>query len=62
MNRWILEMREFSYHIQYVNGKYNYVADSSSRPVLVTYRTCVKMPSMVPAGEANIVEAVMLIP
>lgn len=36
MNRWILEMREYSYKIQYIKGKYNNVADQLSRPVLLT--------------------------
>ncbi len=27
MNHWILEMREYNHNIQYVKGKYNYVAD-----------------------------------
>ncbi len=35
MNRWILEMREYHYEINYVQGKYNYVADQLSRPVRV---------------------------
>ncbi len=35
MNRWILEMREYQYNIQFVKGKHNHVADSLSRPVLV---------------------------
>ncbi len=34
MNRWILEMREYNYKIQYIKGKYNHVADQLSRPVL----------------------------
>ncbi len=37
MNRWIPEMRELNYQIQFVKGKCNCVADSLSRPVLVTY-------------------------
>ena len=35
MNRWILEMREYTYDIQYVKGKHNYVAEELSRPVRV---------------------------
>ncbi len=35
MNRWLLEMREYNYNIQYVKRKYNYVADYLSRPVLL---------------------------
>lgn len=35
MNRWILEMREYSYKIQYIKGIYNNVADQLSRPVLL---------------------------
>ncbi len=38
MNRWILEMREYNYDIQYVKGKDNYVADHLSRPVRVINR------------------------
>ena len=38
MNRWILEMREYNYEIQYVKGKDNYVADYLSRPVQVVTR------------------------
>ncbi len=38
-SRWILEMREFNCKIHYVEGKYNYVTDSLSRPVVVTYHT-----------------------
>ena len=37
MNRWILEMREYSYDIKYVKGKYNYVADHLSRPVATVF-------------------------
>ncbi len=33
MNRWILEMREYNYDIQYVQGKDNFIADNLSRPV-----------------------------
>ncbi len=35
MNRWILEMREYQYSIQYMKEKKNVVADSLSRPILV---------------------------
>ncbi len=38
MNRYILEMREYQYDIKYVKGKYNWVADQLSRPVLVIQR------------------------
>ncbi len=38
MNRWILEMREYQYNIQYVKGKYNYMADQLSRPVRIIQR------------------------
>ena len=31
-------MREYHYEIQYVNGKYNYVADQLSRPVRIIQR------------------------
>ncbi len=39
MNRWILEMREYNYDIQYVKGKDNFVADHLSRPVRVIARS-----------------------
>ncbi len=35
MSRWFLEMREYSYKVQYIKGKYNDVADQLSRPVLL---------------------------
>ena len=35
MNRWILEMREFQYKIEYKTGAKNMVADQLSRPVRV---------------------------
>ncbi len=38
MNRWILEMREYNYFIQYVKGKDNFVADHLSRPVRMIVR------------------------
>ncbi len=39
MNRWILEMREYNYEIQYLKGNYNFVADQLSRPVRIIQRT-----------------------
>ncbi len=33
MNRWMLEMRDFRYKIEYKSGKRNVVADQLSRPV-----------------------------
>ncbi len=39
MNRWILEMREYNYNIQFIKGKHNYVADHLSRPVQIISRT-----------------------
>lgn len=38
MNRWVLEMREYLYNIQYNKGKHNLVEDSLSRPILVIHR------------------------
>ena len=38
MNRWILEMREYTYDIQYVKDKHNDVADELFRPVRVIQR------------------------
>ncbi len=35
MNRWVLEMREYCYKIEYKSGKRNVVADQLSRPVRV---------------------------
>ncbi len=37
MNRWILEMMEYNYEIQYLRGKYNVVADQLSRPVRIIH-------------------------
>ena len=34
-------MREYHYEIQYVNGKYNYVADQLSRPVRTIQRNSI---------------------
>ncbi len=33
INRWIQEMKENSYDIQYLKGKHNIVADNLSRPI-----------------------------
>ena len=33
MNRWILEMRDYQYNIEYKQGNNNWVADQLSRPV-----------------------------
>ncbi len=35
MNRWVLEMREYKYHINYINGTKNVVADTLSRPIIL---------------------------
>ncbi len=35
MNKWLLEMREHNFDIQYVKDKDNFVADHLSRPVRV---------------------------
>ncbi len=35
MNRWVEEMKELQYKIEYIKGKRNAVADSLSRPALV---------------------------
>ncbi len=35
MNRWVLQMREYSYKIEYKSGKMNVVADQLSRPIRV---------------------------
>lgn len=48
-NRWILEMREYQYDIQYVKGKYNYVADQLSWPV----RIIVRQPEATWFGQEN---------
>ena len=32
-------MREYNYEIQYLKGKYNFVADQLSRPVRITQRS-----------------------
>ena len=42
MNRWILEMREYSYQIRYIKGKENVVADQLSRPVRIIHRAPVE--------------------
>lgn len=38
MNRWILELREYNYEIQYLKGKDNFVADHLSRPLRIIVR------------------------
>ncbi len=35
MNRWILEMKEYRYSIQYIKGEKSVIADSLSRPILL---------------------------
>ncbi len=37
MNRWVFEMREYCYKIEYKSGKRNVVADQLSRPVRVIH-------------------------
>ncbi len=39
MTRWILELREYNYNIQYIKGKDNLVADKLSRPVRLIVRS-----------------------
>ncbi len=38
MNRWILELREYNYVVQYVQGKENHVVGNLSQPVRVIQR------------------------
>lgn len=38
VTRWMLEMREYNFHVKYVKGKENVVADQLSRPVRIV--TC----------------------
>ncbi len=35
MNRWVLEIREYNYYINYMKGTKNVVADTLSRPILL---------------------------
>ncbi len=37
MNRWMLEMRDYRYKIEYKSGKQNKVADPLSRPVRILW-------------------------
>ncbi len=39
MTRWILELREYDYNIQYIKGKDKLVADQLSRPVRLIVRS-----------------------
>ncbi len=39
MNRWLLEIREYNYDVEYIKGKDNFVADHLSRPVRVIVHT-----------------------
>ncbi len=38
INKRVLEIREYNHNIQYLKGKYSYVTDQMSRPVLVIVR------------------------
>ncbi len=35
MSRWVLEMKEYKYHIHYIKGTKNVVADTLARPFLL---------------------------
>ena len=56
MNRWIIEMREYTYDIKYLKGKFNVVADTLSRPVRVV-RQVVKPRNYLGLTLATVAEA-----
>ncbi len=56
MNKWILEMREYSYEIKYLKGKHNIVADNLSRPFRIL-KTTLAMSDYLGMTPQEVVEA-----